>query len=145
MSDLDNCPNCGKLFLRNKYFDVCADCRKEEEKAYLKVTQFMRKKENRSARIAEVVEATGVDEKLIFKFIKNGLIHLTNFPNLGYPCEKCGTLIQKGVVCDGCSENLKSQLETYTAMVEQKKLNEETKRLNEGTLGTYRSKKTIDR
>ena len=88
MAELMNCPNCGSLFVKTNLRDVCETCYKEEEQAFETVYKFIRKRENRTATIYEASEGTGVDEELIFKFIKTGRLELAQFPNLGYPCEK---------------------------------------------------------
>lgn len=65
--DLQNCPKCDSLYVKNKFRDVCEKCWKEEEAAYDTVAKFMRKRENRAATVLQVVEATGVPEDLILK------------------------------------------------------------------------------
>ncbi|WP_367946569.1 TIGR03826 family flagellar region protein [Bacillus sp. V59.32b] len=119
--ELTNCPNCDTLFVKSKFRDVCESCYKEEEKNFEKVYQFIRKRENRSALMPQVVEATGVDEDLIIKFIKTGKLRVSQFPNLGTPCEKCGKVTQNGRMCDDCSGSLRSELKQFEK--------EETRRL----------------
>ncbi|MFE8701672.1 TIGR03826 family flagellar region protein [Cytobacillus sp. FJAT-54145] len=111
MAELTNCPKCDSLFVKNQFRDVCEKCFKEEEKAFETVYQFIRKRENRTATMSQVEEATGVEEELILKFVKNGRLKLTQFPNLGYPCDKCGKVIQKGKLCNPCTEELRKQLD----------------------------------
>lgn len=78
MDELANCPKCGALFVKNEYRDLCQNCWEEEEEKYKKVSHFIRKRENRTATIEEVMEATGVELGLILKFIKSGRIHNSN-------------------------------------------------------------------
>ncbi|RSK28627.1 hypothetical protein EJF36_18120 [Bacillus sp. HMF5848] len=111
MAELSNCPNCGALFVKNRFRDVCDVCYKEEEKQYDTVYNYIRKRENRTATMLDVVEDTGVPETKIYKFIKTGRIKLAQFPNLGYPCQKCGTLIREGKLCNNCKGDLQGQLE----------------------------------
>lgn len=111
MAELYNCPNCDRLFVKHAFRDVCDVCFKEEEKQFESVHSFIRKRENRTATMIEVVNATGVPEKLIMKFIKAGRLQVSQFPSLGYPCEKCGALIKKGKLCESCTEQLRSQIE----------------------------------
>lgn len=121
MDELSNCPKCGGLFVKNKFRDICQNCWKEEEEAYNAVYQFIRKRENRAATIHQVVDATGVDEDLILKFIKTGRLKLTQFPNLGYPCDRCGKIIQNGKICNSCAEKLRKELDIHTAEEERRK------------------------
>ncbi len=113
MVDLINCSKCGSIYMKNKFRDVCDACYKEEEKQFDAVYKFLRVRENRAATIPRVVEATGIDEDLLLKFIRTGRIKVTSFPNLGYPCDKCGTLIKKGKLCDDCADELREELEIF--------------------------------
>lgn len=122
MEEISNCPRCDAIFVKTQIRDVCPKCWKEEEEAYDKVYKFIRKRENRMATIPQVVEGTGVEEELILKFIKTGRLKVAQNPHLGYPCDKCGKTIQKGVLCPNCAEQLRNDL---------KKAEEEEKRRQE--------------
>ncbi|MFD4816391.1 TIGR03826 family flagellar region protein [Peribacillus butanolivorans] len=111
--DLFNCQNCNSLFVKTKFRDVCDACYKEEEAKFDEVYAYIRKKSNRTALMMQVVEATGVEEDLIIKFVKTGKLRISQFPNLGIPCEKCGTNIQSGRLCSKCSDSLRSELQTF--------------------------------
>ncbi|MBS4190251.1 hypothetical protein KHA94_08550 [Bacillus sp. FJAT-49705] len=121
MAELTNCLKCDSIFVKNKFRDVCEKCWKEEEKAYETVYNFMRKRENRAATMKQVVEATDVEEELILKFVKTGRLKLTQFPNLGYPCDKCGAIIRSGKICDKCTEELRKDLHIHSAEEERRK------------------------
>lgn len=108
--DLSNCPECGEIYIKSKFRDVCEKCWREEEAAYDTVYKYMRKRENRAATMLQVVEATGVTEAQILKFIKSGKLQITQFPNLGYPCDKCGKIIRTGKLCEGCASEILSDL-----------------------------------
>ncbi|MED4534098.1 TIGR03826 family flagellar region protein [Metabacillus fastidiosus] len=110
MGELANCPKCNAIFVKTPLKMICQDCFKQEEMDFEKVYKFLRKRENRTALIDDVVEATDVDEDLILKFIRSGRIQLSNFPNLGYPCAKCGTNIREGKLCSHCESDIKSQV-----------------------------------
>jgi flagellar operon protein (TIGR03826 family) len=118
---LENCPNCGRLFVRNQFRDICESCYREEEDAFEKVYNFLRKRENRMATMTQVVDATGVKESLLIKFIKSGRIKLVQFPNLGYPCDCCGTLIREGKLCADCLKDLNQQIEKLQKEEEKKR------------------------
>jgi flagellar operon protein (TIGR03826 family) len=135
MGELANCPRCGRLFVKHSIRDVCEQCYKEEEALFEKVYQFLRKRENRTATMAQVVEATGVSESLITKWIKIGRLQLVHFPNLGYPCESCGTMIREGQLCPKCRTKLQTQL---------KQLEEEKQRQRQ-RMATYYTQKDVER
>lgn len=119
--ELTNCPDCGEIFVKNKFRDICEKCWKEEEKAYDIVSKYMRRRENRAATIIQVVEATGVSEEQILKFIKTNRLQLANFPNFGYPCDKCGTIIREGRLCTSCAGEIKADLKIYEKEEQRKK------------------------
>lgn len=105
MAEIANCPRCGRLFAR-ALRPVCESCFKEYEKMFQTVYTFIRKKENREATMEEVVENTGVEEKYIQQFIREGRLKTSHFPNLTYPCESCGRAIREGRLCDHCKRNI---------------------------------------
>lgn len=107
---IKNCENCGKVFA-DPIRDICRDCYYAEEEAYQKVYRFLTQKKNREATISEVVEATGVEEKLIIKFLKQNRIRASQFPKLSYPCENCGVPIVEGKYCLDCTMQLKKNIE----------------------------------
>lgn len=121
MAELANCSGCGAVYVRRTR-DICQDCYKREEEAFQTVYHFLREKENRRATIIEIVEATGVEEKLIIKFVKARRLLPTDFPNLAYPCDRCGENITSGKLCGNCQEELKSDL---AILAEEERINQE--------------------
>jgi flagellar operon protein (TIGR03826 family) len=118
--ELGNCPRCGKLFAKN-FRDICPSCIKDIEAEYEKCLKYLR--EEKSATIQEVHEATGVSIRQITKFIKEGRISIANNPNMMYPCEVCGVLIRDGNMCDSCRTRLSRDLNSA--------LKEDTSKRNE--------------
>ncbi|WP_062354109.1 TIGR03826 family flagellar region protein [Bacillus kwashiorkori] len=110
---LENCANCGQLFVKNSIRDICENCYREEEAAFEKVNVFLKKRENRTASMVQIINETGVEEALILKFIKKGRIRLVQFPNLAYPCEKCGRPIKTGKICETCMKELRTDLDSF--------------------------------
>lgn len=136
MAELTNCPRCGKLFVRSSTQKVCPPCMRDIERDFEKVYQFLRKKENRQSTIYEVSERTGVTVNQITEFIKEGRIRVADYPNMAYPCERCGeVLITEGRFCRNCqsileetaaqlqemSETLKSSTPTGEGYLQKKK------------------------
>ncbi|MEN1967325.1 TIGR03826 family flagellar region protein [Lentibacillus sp. N15] len=115
MAELANCTRCDAVFVKT-FRDICQTCYREEEQAFTTVYQFLREQKNREATLPEIVEATGIDEKLIIKFIKEKRLRPSEFPKLAYPCEKCGTNIISGTLCATCSRELLKELETGEAI-----------------------------
>jgi flagellar operon protein (TIGR03826 family) len=130
VGDLRNCPNCNSLFVKTNLRDVCENCYKVEQKQFDLAYNFIRRSENRKATMDEIVTATEVDEELIMKWIRSGKLRVTGFPNLGYPCEQCGTLIQKGSICTDCSTGL---IKDLNKSEEEKKRIQELKKRDRAT------------
>jgi flagellar operon protein (TIGR03826 family) len=126
MSEVMNCPRCNALFMKNKFRDVCDRCFKEDEKMYDTVYQFLKKRENRAATMETVIAHTGVEEELLYKWVKKGRIQTKMFPNLGYRCDKCGKIINSGKLCDGCAGGIKRDLMQFEANQEFKKKHQAT-------------------
>lgn len=109
MQELDNCANCGKLFVRTTR-TICRECYKEEERQYEIVYNFLKQRANREATIPEIVESTGVKESLIIKFVREKRLRSSQFPNLSYPCDRCGDPIEEGMLCSKCTRELAEDL-----------------------------------
>lgn len=112
MAILANCQSCNKVFAKTVR-DICRECYLKEEEAYEKVYRFLMKRENRQATIPEIIEATGVEEKLILKFLKENRLQASKFPNIHYPCERCQNPISEGTICANCQKEMKQELEQH--------------------------------
>ncbi|WP_153722667.1 TIGR03826 family flagellar region protein [Sporosarcina cascadiensis] len=135
MAELKNCPSCGEFFNYTGIREVCANCAVSEEKMYETVYRFLRKRENRAANIDRIVEATGVTESLLHKWVRKGRLQPALFPNLGYPCDKCGALTSSGKLCAKCTDEIKKDLNTIEAAQELRDAMAEQER------GTYHAQK----
>ena len=98
---MKNCSNCGKVFVSINNARICMDCREKEEQWEKAIVEFVR--ENPKSQIGEIVEATGVQEP-----VSTGV-------DLFYPCEKCGSPIQKGQYCDKCQKEMREELTAHIA------------------------------
>lgn len=125
--ELKNCENCGAVFV-DPVRDICRDCYYKEEEAYQKVYRFLTEKKNREATIQEIAKATGVEEELIIKFMKQKRLRASEFPKLSYPCEKCGVPIVEGRLCESCARNLERD---FSMHFEAERIREERKKLQE--------------
>lgn len=112
MAELANCTNCDAVYVKKNRI-ICKTCYEEEEKAYDTVYRFLQQRKNRQATVIDVVEATGVAERIIIKFIKEKRLRTTQFPMLAYGCEKCGGKITTGKICTDCSHELLDALEKH--------------------------------
>ncbi|WP_164668078.1 TIGR03826 family flagellar region protein [Virgibacillus doumboii] len=112
MAELANCSRCNAVFVKTVR-DICQSCYKEEEKAFQTVYRFLSVRENREATMQEIVKATGIEEYLIIKFIREKRLLTSKFPKLAYPCERCGVDIVTGKYCSNCTDELKRDLEIH--------------------------------
>lgn|SRR5699024_1393081 len=110
MGELANCSRCGEVFVKTTR-DICHNCYQLEEKAFNTVYKFLSIRKHRQATIPEIVEATGVEEELIFKFIKQKRLRNSDFPNLTYPCERCGKPISSGKICQECKQEIEKEIQ----------------------------------
>ncbi|WP_342513001.1 TIGR03826 family flagellar region protein [Sporosarcina sp. FSL K6-1522] len=131
MAELRDCPTCGEFFNYTGVRDVCAKCFANEEKKYEEVYRFLRRRENRAATVERIVEATGVTDTLLHKWVRKGRLQPALFPNLGYPCDNCGKLTNKGKLCESCTATIENNLRTFEAAREFRETVEQQQR------GTY--------
>src|SRR6056297_3281102 len=102
---LRNCQRCGKLFSYNGIHKICSACREEEENNFKKVKDYLW--ENPKSTIDKVSKETGVERDTIIKFIKEDRLISEGLEIGGeVKCERCGTTITHGTLCDKCRKEL---------------------------------------
>ena len=109
---MKNCSSCGKVFVSINNSRICVDCREKEEQWEKQIVEYVR--DNPKSQIPEIVEATGVQEPVIRRMIREGRFLSSNI-DLFYPCEKCGSPIQKGQYCDKCQKEMREELTAAVA------------------------------
>lgn len=119
VAELFNCKNCGKLYVKVAA-SVCPTCRKDIDRKYDVVYNFICQEGNRQATVMEVHEATGVEESLIYDWVKEGKLKPADFVNLNYPCRSCGQMIQSGTLCGNCFRRLSHEVKVYEKQQETK-------------------------
>ncbi|NLO82472.1 MAG: MerR family transcriptional regulator [Clostridiales bacterium] len=96
--DVRNCKRCNRLF-QFKGSKYCPHCILELDEMFIKVRDYLY--ENDDANIAQVSEATGVEEKIILEFLREGRLELKE-PSIDLTCERCGKPITSGRMCKEC-------------------------------------------
>ena len=104
---MKNCSSCGKVFVSINNSRICMDCRAKEEQWEKSIVDYVR--DHPKSKIGEIVEATGVQEPVIRRMIREGRFVSTGV-ELYYPCEKCGSPIQKGQYCEKCQKDMRDEL-----------------------------------
>lgn len=97
--DIRNCSNCGKIYAYDG-FNTCTQCRKDEEKAFKRVKDYLYK--NPGAAISEVSEETDVESKKIIEFLRQGRLEIKDENNIILGCERCEAPIRTGRFCERC-------------------------------------------
>ena len=109
---MKNCSSCGKVFVSINNARICMDCRAKEEEWEKAIVEFVR--DHPKSQIGEIVEATGVQEPVIRRMIREGRF-VSSGADLYYPCEKCGSPIQKGQYCDKCQKEMRDEQTAHNA------------------------------
>lgn len=112
---LANCSRCGRVFSHipgGK--DVCPACIKEEDSNYLKIFHYLSTRPSATAQ--EIAQATEVDIKEIYRYVRENRLRLVQ-GDTGLQCESCGIPISLGKLCENCakmlSEEIKSDIEKF--------------------------------
>ena len=109
---MKNCSSCGKVFVSINGARICMDCREKEERWEKAIVEYVR--DHPKCQIGEIVEATGVQEPVVRRMIREGRF-LSSGVELFYPCEKCGSPIQKGQYCEKCQKEMREELTAAVA------------------------------
>ncbi|MFB9756499.1 flagellar protein [Paenibacillus hodogayensis] len=131
--NLSNCPQCGKVYVKNNY-ELCPSCLREIEDQYRKCVEHLRK--NRGCTLQELSEGAGVPIRMITRFIREGRIATKDAPNVLTPCESCGELIREGTLCANCRAKLSRDV---------KHMHEDERRKEERHAGEFGSTYMKDR
>lgn len=102
--NVDNCPKCGAIFDKNLR-NLCPACSRELDATLNKLDDYMWKHQKASTQ--QLHESTGVSLEQIIAFMKEDRLRSKLYPNLTYPCEKCGAGIREARVCFRCASELK--------------------------------------
>ncbi len=109
MSEAINCKRCGKLFTYIAGQPLCSTCRKEEEKQFKMVKEYLYV--NPGATITEIANELDISIKKIKYYLREGRLEIVGDEgNMMLECEKCGKAIKSGRYCDICQNELALQL-----------------------------------
>ncbi len=100
--DLRNCSICGRVYAYQGR-NMCNKCLEKEDDDYAIVRRYVR--EHPGASVAEVAEATEIDEDKILQFLRDGRL-ITRGMSYTTMCERCGKTISSGKYCDSCLQQL---------------------------------------
>ena len=87
---------------------MCPSCYMAEEEEFLKVKDYVY--DNPSAKVEDIVEETGIEEKKILKWLQEGKLIPSKGTNITYPCKNCGKPITSGEYCRNCIDLIKGDI-----------------------------------
>ncbi|HEX3023226.1 MAG TPA: MerR family transcriptional regulator [Lachnospiraceae bacterium] len=106
--DLKVCKRCKKTFT---YYGIgyqyCPTCKEKDEEDFQKVKEYIR--DHGIATVNEVVEETGVDEKRIHEYLREGRLEIPEGSSYYLKCERCGKDITSGRFCASCAMSMKKE------------------------------------
>lgn len=106
MSQLKNCPECGRIFV-DLGTGICRDCMEKQEELMIEVSSYVR--DHPHSTIRDIMDAVGVKEKLIRRMIREGRF-IADGVDVSYPCERCGKPIHNGRYCSECTASLQQEV-----------------------------------
>lgn len=112
---------------------MCPSCLEEIDKQYKPVRDYLY--DNPNAPLEKVVEDTGVPERIILYFLKEGRLKMASASGL-LRCEQCGAAIDSGRLCDKC----KGKLEERMVAPMKARMEEQGRRAREAELNAQRNK-----
>lgn len=98
---------------------ICPKCIEKREREFERCRDYLR--DNPKTNLTGLSEATDVPVQQIIRFIIEGrLIISTANPNLFYNCDRCGSPIRAGRLCQDCQQQLGSEVEKMVQKQEKK-------------------------
>lgn len=101
-SQFRKCKTCGRIF-QSSVGTECPDCIEDREQKFNLVKEYLYEKPG--ASLEEIAEVTGVDSKLVIRFLREGRLEMSGAAAI-LVCEKCGAPVTSGTMCDKCKDKL---------------------------------------
>lgn len=98
--------------------DVCESCHQKEEDAFARVRDYLR--QNAGAGVNDTARETGVSARLIQRFIDSGRLERVG-AQVTHTCQTCGAVINNGLICTACSQQLQDQVSRLRQEISGKK------------------------
>lgn len=102
------CLRCRSIFNYIRGDVLCPKCKDEEEKQFKVVRKFLR--QYPKSTIHQTVNETGVNVKLINKYLREGRLEISDDSPIGIDCSRCGQMIKSGMYCPSCAAEVKQEL-----------------------------------
>ena len=108
MPEVKNCRKCRKIFMYSTGPQICDACKKLEDAEFEKVRVFVR--DFPGATVQEASKETQVPIQLIYRFLKEGRLEVSESSPIALQCENCGARIKSGRFCISCSKRLANDM-----------------------------------
>jgi flagellar operon protein (TIGR03826 family) len=109
MPEVLNCKRCKRIFMYSGTGPkICDACKKLEDEEFERVRNFVRQFPGATAQ--EVSRETEVPVQLIYRFLKEGRLEVSESSPIALQCENCGVRIKSGRFCINCSKKLASDM-----------------------------------
>ncbi len=101
MDNVRQCRVCKRLFRYQGFgAGTCPICRKEDDEMFTRVKTYLR--DHYGSTLVEVSMECDVPMERIKEWLKEERLEYTGGGDTGLVCEKCGTPILSGRLCDNC-------------------------------------------
>ena len=129
------CKRCNRIF-QSYGASYCPECAAEMEEEFDKVRHYLY--EHSNANVFEIVKETGVSERAVLSFLKEGRLSIGD--NNGFlKCENCGAPIDSGRYCAKCIKRLGNALDSDLANQSARELEEEVRKRFHGIHREFRN------
>ena len=108
MTEIKNCQRCKKIFRYSVGPQLCESCKRLDEEDFEKVRTFVR--EFPGATIQEVSRETEIATNMIYRYLKEGRLEVSESSPIALQCENCGVRIKSGRFCSSCTNKLANEM-----------------------------------
>lgn len=108
MPEVKNCRRCKKIFMYVTGAQLCVACKKLDEEDFEKVRNFVR--DFPGATVQEVSRETEVPTQMIYRYLKEGRLEVSESSPIALQCENCGARVKSGRFCINCSKKLANDM-----------------------------------
>ena len=110
------CHHCKRIFNYPGFGSMyCPECLKIDEENKNKVKKFLR--DHGNANMYQIALATGVSEKDIKQYLRDGMLEIPDGSPIYIKCENCGCDIRSGRWCPSCAARMSNDLKSAYAGV----------------------------
>ena len=103
---LVTCRDCGAVMVQLTR-DICAKCIQKEEEFFNEIREYLR--DNPGATVYQVAEALKQDLSKVEEIASSGRLERCGV-SLLHECQTCGKVIESGIICKDCKQDIKHQV-----------------------------------